>query len=188
MKDYSALTIMFCLPRTRSQWWAWFFARGLGPWSMHDRMAHHASPASFVRECKANLETNDRVFIADTGAIFFHDYLVKHLPGMRAIYAFRNPEDVIESLRKQTGHNMRSMIEAQNQRLYQRAYQEHNTVRLHWGCVSLDMLRNLWTLVTGLPVPNDDTLRAFNDHIVDVPVLQQFSDKELSKSLWGYRE
>lgn len=186
--DYSRLTIMFALPRSRTQWWAWFFQQA-GIVSKHDPMSRFASPMQFANNTTYLLSTTEgRFFMCDTSAIFFHDQLLTMMPGVQTCYMFRNKDDVMTSLHKQTGHRLDKLIAAQSDRLFKQAYSRDRAVRLHWGCLTDDILRSMWTLVTGKPVPDYATLRKFHDTVIDVPLMEQYRDDEKAKSLWGYRE
>ncbi len=182
---YEHITIMFSLPRSRSQWWAWFF--GHACLSLHDPMKEHRSPKAFTDGLK---KLPDRpIFIADTAALFFHGKILDELPGVQTIYMIRNHRDVIASLRKQTGFDMSGLINEENEKLYRHAFHQDKGDRVYWGAINATEMHRLWMKVMKLPPPNDRTLLFWGEHIVDVPLMEQpFGDPDDVKSLMGYKE
>lgn len=104
---YEHVTLCFSLPRSRSQWLAWLYSHAVESW--HDPLKHCESPLDLkarIDACKA-----ERIFIADTSAILFHGLLSAALPGARRLYVLRDPREVCESLKRETGYPRRRMVD-----------------------------------------------------------------------------
>lgn len=188
MNDYSRVIMMFSLPRSRTQWWTWFFSHGMTAW--HDPLWDHAALPSFVRQVDDWLENNEGpLFIADTSAVFFHEQLHQLMPGLRHVYMFRRTQDVVDSLRAQTGLDFTDLINQQHDKLHRHGFEgAEPPLRLHWDFINADVLWAVWRLFVDAPFPSEETLAEWMAHVVDVPVLQQPHDTEKTKSLMGYKE
>lgn len=182
VNDFSHVTIMFALPRSRTQWWSRILAHGVTAW--HDPLRDHASPHSFLKRVR---EHQGRLFIADTAAVFFHDAIVSGLPGVQRLYMIRNPVDVIASLRKQTGQDMTINVQQEHAKLFKHAFNDGR--RIYWGCIDNQVFGDTWEYVTGATRPDGVTTRLWCDTIIDTPIADQpVGDIHKLRSLMGYRE
>ena len=163
-------TILFSLPRSRTQWWAHFFG------GYHDRLAHHQSPASFVEEVKEKPG-----FYAETAGLLFHDQIVKALPDAQRMYVFRHPEDVLLSIYRQTHQDHSVHINSMQRKLMRHAYEEDRSHRQFYGMFDL---QRAWDFVIGEgPAPLH-----LDSVIVDVPLRQQYVDARSATLLFRHRE
>lgn len=172
----SNVTIMYALPRSMTQWWRWFFSHGCH--SVHDPLARCTHPRGILQVVEA--AEGERVFIADTGAIYFHEHLQKLLPGHRRIYMLRNPVDCKDSIERQLGRSVD--LREQHERLMRHAYGADNNVRLHYG-TDYD-LPGLAGMVTGKTFGNPLMLQVR----VDTPLRGQYRDRNKIKSLLAYKD
>lgn len=172
------LTIMYSLPRSMTQWWRWFFAHGCH--AVHDPLSRARHPRH-LRDVVAAAD-GEPIFIADTSAIFFHEYLRRTFPGHKRIYMLRNPADVRTSLAKQ-GCGMPGVVEDQYARLQRHAWGDDNNLRLHYGCLA-GTLDAVYTYVTGR---TDTPPHALSKH-VDRPLRAQYRDPAAIKSLFAYKD
>lgn len=174
------VTIMYSMPRSMTQWWRWLFSHGCH--AVHDPLARARHPNHMLDVVKA--AGGERIFIADTSAIYFHDYFQRLLPGHRRLYMLRNPADVCASLRQQVGYSMDGFIGDQYGRLCRHAWGEDNNVRLHYGCIKPSHLDALLPLVTG----QDITVPGALCNIVDTPIRAQYRDPAATRSLFRYKD
>lgn len=187
-RDYSRVTMMFSLPRSRTQWWAWFFGHGIH--SLHDPLSRYSSARTFAKDIDNWLDSHTgRMFVADTAGLFFHETLIAAMPGVQRIYMIRNHHDVAQSLNRWSGRiNSFPDLQEANERLYRYAYRNDDEVRLLWGMITVPILRDMWTWVTALPMPDSATLDRWNQHHVDKPIEQHTFDRQKAYRLWESRE
>ena len=177
MADYSHLTIMYSLPRSMTQWWRWFFAHGCH--AVHDPLARMRHPDKL--KSLVDAAEGERMFVADTSAIFFHDRFLDLLPGHKRMYMIRSPDQVAESIRRQGCTPPGAMLLDQHSRLVFRAYSAPSA-KIRFGYV-FD-LPQWYTFVTGREDCPWDAL----DHHVDVPLRQQYRNPANQKSLLAYKD
>lgn len=179
MADYSHLTIMYSLPRSMTQWWRWFFAHGCH--SLHDPLARFRHPDKLKDVVDA--ADGERIFIADTSAVFFHERFERLLPGHRRLYMHRNVDDVIRSLYLQYINPPVAQLVDAHERLMEHSYGMEAKTRFHFGCMGKP-LSMVFSLVTGSANMPKDPLATH----VDVPVRQQYRNVADIKSLLAYKD
>lgn len=172
---YEHLTIMYSLPRSMTQWWRWFFSHGCH--SLHDPYARCQHPD----ELKGIVDSaqGERMFIADTSAIFFHERLRSLLPGHRRLYMLRNPRDCQVSVARELGRS--PSLADQHRRL---AKHSEGGEQLQYGRVTVNDLRWLSQDVTGTTYGNTLML----SHRVDVPLRRQYSNPAHVRSLFSHKD
>ena len=178
MADYSNLTIMYSLPRSMTQWWRWFFAHGCH--SLHDPLARWRHP--YKLKDVVDAAGGERVFIADTSAVFFHERFERLFPGHQRIYMMRDPDKVADSLRAQGVTPPMSLLYDADERLITHAYAAPSA-KIRFGFVY--DLPQWFTYVTGRTdgMPKDPLATH-----VDVPVRQQYRNLNDIKSLLAYKD
>lgn len=92
MGDFSHVTFMLCLPRSRSAWMCEFL-RPVAT-TYHDPLKRCSS----ITDLKQLIPYTDPVFIADTAAVFFTQQIIREFPGAKFLFVFRTRHDVIVSL------------------------------------------------------------------------------------------
>ena len=180
---YEHVTLCFSLPRSRSHWLAWLYGNAIPTW--HDPLATCDHPL----ELKGMIDAQDYtpLFIADTTAILFHTAITTSLPGANFVYVLRNPNEVCESLKRQTRFPQTSLIQRMNARLLKESegaanvsrYEDLNQHALRW-----------WPRITGVPLDRvtEAWRRAACSTVVDVPVQQQHGYPEKRHALMFYQE
>ena len=178
MADYSHLTIMYSLPRSMTQWWRWFFAHGCH--SLHDPLARFRHPDKLKDVVDA--ADGERIFIADTSAVFFHERFERLFPGHLRIYMMRTPERVADSLRAQGTTPPTPLLYDAHDRLVRQAYNGPQC-KINFGFVY--DLPEWFAYVTGRTdgMPKDPLATH-----VDVPVRQQYRNVADIKSLLAYKD
>lgn len=96
MGDYQRLTIMLCLPRSRSAWMAEFM-RPYVTESMHNPLQQCASIEELGLKVDAVQGT---VFISDVAGLFFFDKLIERFPGAKYLFVHRPSREVAASMQK----------------------------------------------------------------------------------------
>lgn len=96
MADYQRLTIMLCLPRSRSAWMAEFM-RPYVTESMHNPLQQCASIEELGQKVDAVQGT---VFISDVAGLFFFDKLIERFPGAKYLFVHRPSREVAASMEK----------------------------------------------------------------------------------------
>jgi len=177
--SYERVTLMFSLPRSMTQWWAWFFGHGCT--ALHDPLAHHSRPDGLKRDIDA---IEGRVFVADTSAIFFHNQLIDALPGVQRLYNFRSPRDIMDSLYQQTGSDWQTLIADQSRRLVMHGWAP-GARRIHY-VAQAETAAQLVLDVCGEPFKGD--VQEMLNTRIDVPLAQQYRDHYKTRSLMGYKE
>ena len=197
MRDYSRVTFMFCLPRSRSQWFAWLINKSSNTVAWHDPLKRCGHPNTLVLMIDKFLDDNPdkRLFIADTAAVMFFRYFTMALsaPSMsssRAMNYFfvrRQFGDVLHSMREQTGKWMTDFL------IKQGIYLDHVSV-LHpspiveYNSIALKNVRKLWMWITKGDYITEKDLYDAMATVVDTPVRDQVADPDLVRSLLAYRE
>lgn len=176
MRRFDHVTIMFSLPRSMTQWWAWYFAQSGEVATMHDPLSRCGRPETLLRD----IPDGAPVLVVDTSAVFFHERLRKAMPGAKRMYNFRHPADVKTSLERETGSRQDARINAAYEALYRHAYDEDNLCRQHYGAFDLEAAAR----VVGTAFVDRTLLQTK----VDVPVRKQFRDPKLVRSLMSYSE
>jgi hypothetical protein len=98
--DYSHVTFLLCLPRSRSAWLAQFVSPVAI--ALHDPLSQCASIDELGDKIDALLfGSNKAVFVADTAAVLFYAQIVNRFPNCKFLLVWRIPAEVKESLRKQ---------------------------------------------------------------------------------------
>lgn len=97
--DYSRVTFLLCLPRSRSAWLAQF----VHPVAiaMHDPLSQCASIDELGDKIDDASSGDNPVFVADTSAVLFYDQIVQRFPNCKFLLIWRTPIEVKASLRKQ---------------------------------------------------------------------------------------
>lgn len=180
---YEHLTIMYSLPRSRTQWWRWFMAHGCH--ALHDPLAkcrHPGQVKAIVDACEG-----EPVFIADTAAIFFHDRFQSLLPGHRRIFMFRGVGRVEASIRAQGLIPPSALLADGFDRLWQRASIDGPTVQLAFNTLTPRDAAEVFTLVTGKACNHEFAAEKMRTH-VDVPLRRQYRNADDTRTLLSYKD
>lgn len=183
MESFEKVTLIFAMPRSRSQWMRWFLASGfhddhsdrpIAAW--HDPLSNCSDPQRLVKHIThwLNVHENNseaRLAVVDTGAIFFWEQLTTAMPGVKEIFMFRNPADIIQSLHAQLGLDMTELVRGQHTRMMNRAY-GRNKIRLHYEAMTPVMLMRVFNEVTGRAI-DIETVIEMSKVKIDVPMLRQ---------------
>jgi hypothetical protein len=103
--DYSNVTFLLCLPRSRSAWLAAFVSPVAT--ALHDPLSQCASIDELGDTIDVLLSTSKKpVFVADTAAVLFYAQIMNRCPGCKFMLIWRDPAAVKESLRQ---HGMSSL-------------------------------------------------------------------------------
>lgn len=94
MSSYEHLTIMLCLPRSRSAWMAEFLRPHVTV-SMHNPLQQCASIEELGQKIDAVQGT---VFISDVAGLFFFDKLIERFPGAKYLFVHRPSREVEASM------------------------------------------------------------------------------------------
>lgn len=192
MVDFSRVTIMFSLPRSRSQWFTWFMGQAPNVDAFHDPLKYASHPevlVSMIRDWVNNpANAGRRMFIADTCASHFHSRLTNALPGLQQFFVLRQPLEVVESLRRQVGFNMTEMIENQAEHLELVLERVDRRMIFDYHDLSIGKLNRLWDYVTDKQVLLLSDLRERSTKVVDRPLREQYASTELTQSLMAHRE
>jgi hypothetical protein len=178
--DYTGrLYIVVALPRSRTQWFTWFFNEALVAWhdplkncESIDELGQKVDRALFGKDARAN-----KLMIVDTAALFFGKELIARFPGARFITIKRPAREVDESLKRQTAYSLRVMMRAHG---WFDQWCEYDAPK---GSLTLayDMLSHpvwlmqAWSYVFGslARFPDHAALAAAIEHRVDVPLAKQ---------------
>ena len=180
---YENLTIMYSLPRSMTQWWRWFFSRGCH--ALHDPLARCSHP-SMLRKIVESAN-GERMFIADTSAIYFHDRFQVLLPGHRRLYMMRGLSEIDASIRKQGGVAGAALLRP-NQSLLRHAWAADAGDRLHYGELEPARVGRLFHEVTGRPPLTPGAVVAALACRIDTPLRLQYRNPEHVKSLLSYKD
>jgi hypothetical protein len=180
MVSYDRLTIIYSLPRSRSQWFTWLFRHACEAW--HDGMRGCSSPRAFRDKVLIYLRENEhkRLVIADTGAILFYDELERLMPGHRKAFVIREVQDVIRSLHRQGVTGLDDMMRRQANML---ARHSGGHFVFHFNSITVHELARLWRTVTGeyhRPLP---FFEKANKVYVDTPIKDQPQAPRAARSL-----
>lgn len=90
--DFSNLTFMICLPRSRSAWMVEFMrAHGVTAWHNPLQSCSRLEQLhELVRDRMSKALPGTRLFIADVAALFFYDKLVFMFPGAKFLFVWRS--------------------------------------------------------------------------------------------------
>lgn len=179
MATYPRLTILYALPRSMTQWWAWFMAQGPCV-SMHDPLARCRSPRDLTRF----VDAERRTFIADTSAIYFHGSMHRIFPGHRALYMLRDPTACLHSAMRQGGNF--DLNEA-TRRLMHHASRAPDHVVFRYGELDAARVALLYRDVTGRGVSIDSVRYALRQK-VDVPLRRQYRNTANTLSLFQHKD
>lgn len=188
MKDYSHVTLMMCLPRSRSQWMTWLFREKARIDAWHDALKGCEHPRDLVKKID-NHPIDRPLFIADTAALLFRDYLVNALPGLRTLYVSRNPTVVLQSIAKSSGHPTNTQCYNMVHRMHHRM-QGHLGQNNFYGYHALDsdiVVQLIYERVTG-QLPLMSRVEAARKVIIDVPLMQQHQDPAATARLLRHSE
>lgn len=179
---------MFCLPRSRSQWMAAMMAKMPGVTAWHDPSKDCETPTELTRKVETWLANNsNHLFIADTAALMFHTQICAAFPDMTDIYMHRKVEDVRASVLRQTGYDWATLINPMYERMA--TLRALNTGLFFefddFGYTDLALVANLCTNKLDFPIAE---LKKMCNTVIDVPVHEQISYPEKTKSLISYRE
>lgn len=180
MATYPLLTIMYALPRSMTQWWAWFMAQGPCV-SMHDPLARCTAPRGLTRF----VDAERRTFIADTSAIYFHGSMHRIFPGHRALYMLRDPLACLQSARRQGGDFDAHGSFARLCRHAASAKDPHRVLR--YGEVTPAQAAVLYRQVTGRGVSIEDARFALGQKI-DVPLHRQYRNTASTQALFQHKD
>jgi hypothetical protein len=178
--DYAGrLYIVVALPRSRTQWFTWFFNEALVAWhdplkncESIDELGTKVDRALFGKDARAN-----KLMIVDTAALFFGKELIARFPGAKFITIKRPAREVDESLKRKTAYSLRVMMQAH-------AYFNHwceygapkGSLTLAYDMLSHPVwLMQAWSYVFGslARFPDHVTLATAIEHRVDVPLRLQ---------------
>jgi hypothetical protein len=182
----SRVIFLFCLPRSRSQWFVEMVKRqGVTAW--HDPSKDCTHPKQLVDKINHWLDNNSgRLFIADTAALLFHRYLTTALPDMDDIYVMRRYIDTLESVRRQTGEDWGVLLWPMYSRLL--AMRTLGTTMLDFENIREVDLALVLHLCGGTLDFKSKDLRAMLNEVVDTPICDQITYPEKTKQLLAYRE
>lgn len=183
--DFSHVTLCFTTPRSRSQWLTWFYSFGVESW--HDPTKNCHAPRDLKGMIEARKRPDSRLFIADTGAILFHDALLDALPGVRCLYVLRPAADIAASLRRETGFLYTSEALDLHERVRRRAFAGPPQ---RWSSFeSLNVRSRLWWPgIVGREFDMDSEWRRMCAQVIGVPLLDQEVDVDARASLLQYKE
>lgn len=188
MKDYSHVTMMLSLPRSRSQWMAWLFREKSKITSWHDPLKECEHPRDLVKIIDRH-PAGHKLFIADTAAILFRDYLGNALPGMKTIFVSRHPTVVLQSIAasagRPTGRVAYNLVHRAHRRM-----QEHNGQSNFYDYQALDsdiVVQLIYERVTG-QLPLMSRIEAARKVVIDVPILHQRVDPVKAEKLLQFSE
>ena len=179
MAAYDHLTIMYSLPRSMTQWWRWFMSHGCH--ALHDPLARCSHPDQL--KAIVDAAEGERMFIADTSAILFHDRFERLLPGHKRMYMYRSARAVRASLARQHYYAPEGLLDEMQNRLTIR--NNHNTY--DFGEVTPRRAAKAFRDVTGEtiePYQVEGMLR----HVVDVPLRQQYRNIAAVRSLLSHKD
>lgn len=177
--NYDHLTIMYSLPRSMTQWWRWFMSHGCH--ALHDPLARCSHPDQL--KAIVDAAEGERMFIADTSAILFHDRFERLLPWHKRMYMHRNVVDVRTSLAKQHYYAPEGLLEEMRVRLFDR----NNYPSFYFGEVTPRRAAEAFFDVTGEtiePYQVEGMLR----HVVDTPLRQQYRNADHIRSLLLHKD
>lgn len=183
------LTFLFALPRSRTQWFASVMGRVPGVTAWHDPSKDCMSPKQLVDKINTWMAENDgHLFIADTAALMFHEYLTRALPDMVDVYCYRRLMDVRKSVMRQTGHDWAAILSPMHTRLC--AIRElGGSVCFDFDDFSAQDLRLLMVLCVGDKYNlHNDELDKLCAEVIDTPIRDQANDPVNTRSLLAYRE
>lgn len=175
MSNYSHVSFMFCMPRSRSQWMSYFMGFGCVAW--HDPLKHCEHPLDLLPMIDEWTAKNPgrRLFIADTLAGSFGKQIMPALPGALFFKVLRPIEEVRASITRAQGCCSVSTALANH---WRRMYELHTELELRY--TDLDnptALLNLFNVVTEAPHKMSEARldRALSCHI-DYPLHKQVAD------------
>lgn len=169
---------MYSLPRSMTQWWRWFMSHGCH--ALHDPLARCKHPD----ELKTIVDSaeGERMFIADTSAIYFHRRFEALFPGHRRVYMLRSPSECRASIQRQLGQSP-SML-PQWARLMAHVPADHPSAVLHYGKIDVNRLRAMSSHVTGRAYGSELMLQLR----IDKPLRQQYSNADDIRSLFSHKD
>lgn len=182
--SYAHVSIALHMPRSRSQWLAYFMGFGCVAW--HDPMRHCAHPLDLVRLIDEWTAKNPgrRLFIADTLAGSFGKQLIAALPGAFFFKVDRPIEEVRASMMRVCGTDVGGAYGLAHHQRRLDALDELGVLSCRSDRLDEESLAYaLWGRITGdEPLPYD-TLRRARGKIIDYPVPHQFFRPELLTKL-----
>ena len=182
------LTFMFALPRSRTQWWVEMVGKLPDVTAWHDPSKDCEHPSQLVHKIEHWLANNPGyLFVADTSALLFHEYLTTSMPDMTDIYVMRPIEDTIASVRRQTASDWSVLLRPMYNRLVAiRALAE--STFFDFDDIDHDSLQLVMMMCSKHAWCTDSELKEMCDKLVDVPICDQITYPEKTKSLLSYRE
>lgn len=179
--SYQHVSIALHMPRSRSQWLAYFMGFGCVAW--HDPMRHCAHPLDLVRLINEWTAKNPgrRLFIADTLAGSFGKQLIAALPGAFFFKVERPIEEVRASMMRVCGTDVGGAYAVGQ---HQRRLDALDVLSYSSDRLSEEGLAYaLWGRVTNGEPLSIRTFRNACDTVIDYPVLNQFFHPELLHKL-----
>lgn len=178
MSDYSNVTFMVCLPRSRSAWLCAF----LNPIAvtMHDPLKHCASIADLGVEIDhqrlvSGVETP--IFVADTAAVFFYDQITMRFPGAKYFFVFRSPTEVSASLAALGAVNEHILHVQAIQMAALDHINKEKSIRKFWiGYHRMDeYIPAIWQFVGGedIAMPTREWIKKMTPRNIQIPIREQ---------------
>lgn len=197
MIDYSRVTMMFCLPRSMSQWFVGFMRHSRNTDSWHDPLKQMTHPGQLVDKVASWLldegNRGRRLFIADTAASMFYSTFDTEMANMQRFFILRDETQVAESLRRQTGYEVQDLIHRQADylRVVTNGIVSRGVSRwpvIRYDDITYGKLAKLWEYTTDHQPLTFRELRDLYAKVIDVPVRLQPHFPEQLRSLLAYRE
>ena len=176
--SYEHVSIALHMPRSRSQWLAYFMGFGCVAW--HDPMRHCAHPLDLVRLIDEWTAKNPgrRLFIADTLAGSFGKQLIAALPGAFFFKVDRPIEEVRASVMRTCGTDVGGAyaVSQHQRRLDALDLLVYDSRRLTTESL---LTLALWNKITAGAPMRTGQLNKAQKTIIDYPVPHQFFHPEL---------
>ena len=188
MERFDHVTLIFSMPRSRSQWFRWFLSSGCEAW--HDPLVECSKPQDLINKIVkwSKAHPGSRLAVVDTGAIFFFDHLVTGMPGLKVMFLFRHLADIGASLKRQLGQDMTQVVLDQQVRMFCRAYGQSPALqRLHYNALPARKLQQVYIDITGRAI-DIETVEEMSAVKIDVPMLQQKADPRATRMLLKHVE
>ena len=178
--DYSHVTFMLSLPRSRSAWLAEFM-RPFVALSLHNPLQQCASINELGE--KIDIAPQGKVFVADVSALFFFDQLVTRFPGAQFLVVHRPAREVEHSMQK-LNINPPLSIRAAEKQLLELASQIRGRADTMTGTFfelnSPEIVKAIARFVTGIVPPFGYWQRMKNRNI-QVSVREQIDRTDFAK-------
>ncbi len=186
MNHYDNVTFVFCLPRSRTAWLAYF----LKPvaWTMHDPLKQCASIDELGEKVDAilTLHPHQPIVVVDTAAVLFHMQIAGRFPDARYVFVWRDPTDVLASINTAfKGEFPRDLLDRYNAAMVsaQSAVGARRDMKLNVRFDEIDKrARNIWRFVGGGGRLSQTYAHSMMLHNIQVPPATQRAGTDASKA------